>query len=98
MAEQKAGRNRWTSAAYSAVRATMRSFGRVAHQLWLEVTGLIFLMMALSFTAGAVREYGKYHAGQIGPGRLAIAACCAATFGWFGLSSFWRARRKPQRP
>jgi len=98
VAGQQAGRSRTLNAVMSGVRTTLRSFGRAAHQLWLEVTGVIFLIMALSFAAATVKEYGKYHAGGAGPGRLVTAICCALTFGWFGLSSFWRARKKIHRP
>jgi hypothetical protein len=98
VARQQAARNRTLGAVTGAVRATARSFGRAAHQLWLEVMGLLFLIMALSFAAATVKEYGKFHAGGAGPGRLAIAVCFTLTFAWFGLSSFWRARRKSQRP
>jgi len=86
------------SAMMSAVRTTTRSFARAMHQLWLEVTGVVFLVMSLSFAAASVKEYGKYHAGQVGPGRVALAVCFTVTFAWFGLSSFWRVRRKSQRP
>ena len=82
----------------SGVRTAGRAFGRAAHQLWLEVTGVIFLIMALSFAGATVKEYEKYHAGGGGSGRLAIAVCFTLTFSWFGLSSFWKARRKSQRP
>ncbi|MFI5105696.1 MAG: hypothetical protein ACHP79_12300 [Terriglobales bacterium] len=98
VAGQQAGRNRTLTAVMGAVRTTARSFGRAAHQLWLEVMGLFFLIMALGFATGTVKEYGKYHAGSAGFSRLAIALCCTLTFAWFGLSSFWRARRKSQRP
>jgi len=98
VAGRQAGRNRTLSAVMSGVRTAGRSFGRAAHQLWLEVTGFVFLIMALVCATAAVKEYGKYHAGGAGGGRLAIAICVALTFGWFGLSSFWRARRRGQRP
>jgi len=98
VAGEQAGRNRMISAAMSAVSTTARSFGRALHQLWLEVTGVVFLVMALSFAAASVKEYGKYHAGQTGLGRVAVAVCFTLTFAWFGLSSFWRVRRKSQRP
>jgi hypothetical protein len=97
VAGQQAGRNRTVNAVMGAVRATARSFGRVMHQLWLEVTGVIFLIMALSFGGAAVKEYGKYHAGQTGPGRAGVAMLFTLAFAWFGLSSFWRVRRKSQR-
>ncbi len=80
-----------------ALRATTRSFANVAHQLWLEVMGVFFFIMAMTFAGGAVHEYGKYHAGQAGPGRVGVAVLVAATFAWFCVSSFWRVRRKSQR-
>ena len=98
VAGQQAGRNRTFSAVMGAVRTTARSFGRALHQLWLEVTGLFFLIMALSFAGATVKEYGKYHAAGTGLGRLAIAISFTLAFAWFGLSSFWKARRKSQRP
>ncbi len=98
VAGQQAGRSRTLSAVMGGVRTTARSFGRAAHTLWLEVTGLFFLIMALSFAGATVKEYGKYHTAGAGFGRLAIAICFTLAFAWFGLSSFWRARRKNQRP
>ena len=94
VAGKQAGRNRTLRALMGAVRTTARSFASAAHQLWLEVMGLFFLIMALSFAGATVKEYGKYHAGQTGSGRLTIAICVTLTFAWFGLSSFWKARRR----
>jgi hypothetical protein len=98
VAGQQAGRSRTFAAVMSGVRTTGRSFGRAVHQLWLEVTGVVFLILALSFAGATVKEYEKYHAGGAGGGRLVIAICFTVTFAWFGLSSFWRARRRNQRP
>lgn len=97
VAGQQAGRSRTFTAVMSGVRTTGRSVGRAAHQLWLEVTGLIFLILALGFANATYKEYEKYHAGGAGSGRLTIAICCTVTFAWFGMSSFWKARRKGQR-
>ena len=94
VAAQQAKRSRTMRAATQAAAATGRAFGRVLHQLWLEVTGVVFFVMALSLGAGSVREYGKYHAGQAGPGRMALAICCAVVFTGFGVSSFWRVKNK----
>ena len=90
---QQAGRSRTIAAVLHAGRTTARSFGRVLHQLWLEVTGFVFLAMAAIGGTAMSREYAKYHAGKTGPGRLAIAVCFCLTFGYFGLSSFWRVRK-----
>jgi type VI protein secretion system component VasK len=86
------------NAAWSAVRTTARSFAHVLHLLWLEVTGVIFLIMALSFGGATMKEYGKFHAGHAGPGRMEAALLFTILFAWFGLTSFWRVRRKSQRP
>ncbi len=94
VATQQAKRSRTLRAASRALATTGRAFGRVLHQLWLEVTGVVFLIMALSLGAGSVREYGKYHAGQAGPGRMALAVCCTVIFAWFGVSSFWKVKKK----
>jgi hypothetical protein len=89
------GRSRTGRALLNAIRATSRSFGQVLHQLWLEVTGFIFLAMAGIGAMAGMREYGRYQAGHAaGPGRLVLAICFTASFTWFGLSSFWRVRRR----
>ncbi len=49
VAGQQAKRSRTVAGRDAArVATTARAFGRVLHQLWLEVTGLIFLVMAAS--------------------------------------------------
>ena len=98
VARNQAGRNRTVNAFTGAARTTARSVGRVLHQLWLEVMGFIFLVMALLFGSASVREYGKYHAGQPVGARLALGIIVTVTFGWFALSSFLKASRKSHRP
>jgi hypothetical protein len=88
-------RSRRGRAALSGIRATAGVFGRILHQLWLEVTGFTFLALAAVGAMAGMREYGKYQAGHSsGPGRLMLAICFTASFTWFGLSSFWRVNRK----
>jgi hypothetical protein len=62
--------------------------------LWLEVTGLVFLLMAASGGAAVAHEYAKYQTGKAGLGRVAVAICFTVTFAWFGVTSFWKVRRK----
>ena len=94
MLSRQAGRSRTVNSIMTAVRATARSFGRVLHQLWLEVTGAVFLAMAAMGGIAGVREYVKYEAGRATAGRVAVAVCFTLTFAWFGVSSFWRVRKK----
>jgi len=97
VARDQAGRSRTLSAILAGVRTTARSFGHALHQLWLEVIGTLFLTMAAFGGVGLVREYMKYQAGRTTAGRVAIVICFTLAFAWFGLSSFWRVRRKGQR-
>jgi hypothetical protein len=98
IAQQQAGRNRTLSAVMAGARTTLRSFGCALHQLWLEVTGVVFLLMAVFGAADLAREYMKYHAGNAPASRVVVAISFTLAFAWFGLSSFWRVRRKSQRP
>ena len=93
-----AGRSRRVNAAISAIRATSRTFAHILHLLWLEVTGTVFLGMAFIGGVALAREYTKYTTGHATVGRVAMAVAFTVTFAWFGLSSFWRVRRKSQRP
>jgi len=97
VARQQAGHNRTLNAFTGAVRTTARSFARTIHQLWLEVTGSIFLFMALFGAVATGREYLKFTAGRTPASHVAIAICFTLVFAWFGLSSFRRVKRKSQR-
>src|SRR2546425_8042857 len=72
IAAQHASRSRTFSAVMRAGRATGGVFGRILHQLWLEVTGFVFLVLASIGGLALVREYQKYEAGKTGLGRGAI--------------------------
>ena len=88
-------RSRTGRAVLAGIRATARPFGRVLHQLWLEVTGFTFLAIAGIGALAGMREYGKYQSGHAaGPARLVLAICFTVSFTWFGLSSFWRVKKK----
>jgi len=63
-AAKHAGRTRTGNAFLSGMRATAGHLGRVLHQLWLEVTGFVFLILAIFGASAIYREYVKYRAGQ----------------------------------
>jgi hypothetical protein len=79
---------------YRAGTVTTRNVSRVLHILWLEVTGLFFLALALIGAAAAIREYHRHLAGNGSTGKVALAASFALLFGYFGISSFWRSRKR----
>lgn len=94
---RKAGENRWARAFYSAGRATAGSVGHVAHSLWLEVTGFLFVVLALIGGGATVREYQYYAAGKASSGKLVVAAVFTVLFLYFGIESFMRARRTSKK-
>ncbi len=97
VAMQQIARSRRGGALLTGLRATARSFGRVLHQLWLEVTGFTFLALAAFGAMAGFREYAKYQSGHAGLGRLILAVCFVISFTWFGLSSFMRVRKREER-
>lgn len=72
----------------------MQSFSRVLHVLWLEVTGLFFLVLAFVGAAAATREYHRHTGGNGSVGKMLLAAMFALLFGYFGVNSFWRSRKR----
>jgi len=94
IAGQQAGRRRTWQAAQAAWSGVAGRLTRILHQLFLEVTGFVFLVLASIGGFALQREYAKYRAGTVGGGKLLLATGFLLLFAWFGLSSFWRARRR----
>jgi hypothetical protein len=94
VAAQHAGRSRTIGAVVRAGRAVAGHWTGVLHQLWLEVTGFVFLFIAAIGAGAFFREYTRYQTGQTNLGRVLLAIVFTLTFAWFGVSSFWRVRRK----
>jgi len=94
VAGQQMRRTRTFGAVVKAARTTASHLGRALGQLWLEVTGFVFLALAIIGFLAFLREYNKYHAGRTSSGRVLLAVCFTLLFGWFGISSFWRVRRR----
>lgn len=74
--------------------AFVRAASKVLHLLFLEVTGFVFLCFAVIGGFALMREYPKMVAGQVSQGRFGITLTFTLMFAWFGVTSFWRARRK----
>ena len=90
IATQQVRRTRTFGAVMRAGRVAVARWGRVLGQLWLEVTGFVFLALAAIGGLAFWREWTKHR----GPGRVLLAAAFTLLFGWFGVSSFWRAGKK----
>lgn len=74
--------------------AFFASLMRVLHLLFLEVTGFVFLCFATIGGFALVREYPGLVSGRVSQGRFGVTLLFTLMFAWFGLTSFWRARRK----
>ena len=81
-------------AGWSAIRVTAGHVSGILRLLFLQVAGVFFLAFAAGGGIAAWREYHKWQAGQIGPGKMYLALAFAALFTWFAVSSFWRAGKK----
>lgn len=62
---------------------------RPLHILWNQVIGFVFLVLALIPVPSVIRNWGKDGA----QGHLALSLCFVLLMGYFGVSSFWRARK-----
>ena len=94
MVTQQAGRTRLGAALWSGARAASSSFARVFHVLWLEVTGFVFFVLALLGGTAAVREYHKVGGGPVNMSKVWAGGALALLFVYFGITSFWRARKR----
>ncbi|MCU1285799.1 MAG: hypothetical protein JWO13_2149 [Acidobacteriales bacterium] len=86
-----AGSNKFVRAGWGAAEATLRSFARVGHVLWLEITGFFFLIFALIGGAALVREC---RAASVDQKKIVAAAVFTVMFAYFGVTSFVRSRRR----
>jgi hypothetical protein len=94
MAGRRGRESRWLIAFGRGMRVAAHACGRVIRVLWLEVTGFVFLCLAGIGGVAFARELAKFEAGETTAGRLVLAICFTLTFAWFGVTSFWRARRR----
>jgi hypothetical protein len=78
------------------IGAFLYPFRRVGGILWLEVTGVLFLLPALLFAPALWRAAIAYpHTAD--HKTLWVTAGVVAVFLYLGVSSFWRAHRRSQR-
>jgi len=94
VAGRKTGESRWVRAICKGASVTLRSTTRLLHILWLEVTGLFFFALAFVGAAAAVREHHRHMAGSGSVAKMLLASGFAVMFTYFGLSSFWRSKKR----
>ena len=91
----KPGRNqRMFRGGRSGVTGFLKPVLGTLRVLFLEVSGFIFLCFSVIIVSAFIREYREYSMHQIGLERVVLAGAVGTMFLYFGVSSFWRARRK----
>jgi len=71
----------------------LRPFGRMGGILWLEVTGVFFLLPVVIFAPTVWRTRASFAQGPDHRTFL-VSAAFTVVFLYLGVSSFWRARKK----
>ena len=71
----------------------LRPFGRVGGIVWLEVTGVFFLLLVVVF-ARALWIYRASYAQGPDHQKFLVSAPLVLVFLYLSVSSFWRARRR----
>jgi len=77
-----------------------KKLGHVLHLLFLEMTGFLFICVSLGLAGAARKEWVLYAAGDHAPDRvfkLGVAVLFTVMFFYFGVSSFFRAKRKAKK-
>lgn len=87
-------RNKVLRAAGAGLGATSKAVRRATYNLWLEVTGFFFIVFAVVVGGAGYRQYQKHLAGKADMTQVYLAGALALIFVWFGVTSFWKARRR----
>ena len=77
-----------------------KKLGHVLHLLFLEMTGFMFLCLSLGLGGATHKEWVKYATGDHSVDRIfkiGVAGGLALMFFYFGVTSFFRAKRKAKR-
>ncbi len=82
-----------SQAATRGIVGFLRPFRRVGGILWLEVTGVFFLLPVVVFAPALWREVAAYHHTSDHK-TLWLTAGIVAVFLYLGITSFWRAHKR----
>ncbi len=81
---------------FKGVGGFLRPFGRVGRIVWLEVTGVFFLLPVVAFSPNLWRMRASWAHGP-DHNMFLITAGVVLLFLYLGITSFWRARRKERQ-
>jgi len=84
-------KDRLLNAIFAGGKTILVSFARTLYALWLQVTGLMFVMFTVMAASALVAQYHKDHFAD--RKRLWVTAASLIVFLWFTLVSFRRANK-----
>jgi hypothetical protein len=93
IAGRGASKSRIFRGIYSGVSTAWRSISRVLHLLFLQIVGLVFCLFGVAMAVRIPRAYRERLTGN-GAQEYYLLCFLSVLFMWFGLTSFWRARRR----
>jgi hypothetical protein len=85
-------KDRLLGAIFAGGKTMLVSFARTFYVLWLQVTGLIFVLFAVTGSSALIRQYRADHFAD--RHRFWLTVAFTVVCAWFGLVSFFRAKRK----
>ena len=94
VAEYVAGSRRVARGAGRFGASIWRPFAHASGVLWLQITGVFFALFTLFFVVHASQVY---RAAGWNDRHGVVYILLAILFGWFAVSSFWRANRKQKK-
>jgi hypothetical protein len=84
-------RNRYIGAGIDAGRTTLKHTGKVAHSLWLQITGFVFCAFAVIGAFACRRELART-GDWTHDTRFLVTLGFTLMFAYFGISAFARSR------
>jgi hypothetical protein len=88
-------KDRLLNAVFAGGKSFVVSISRTFYALWLQTTGLMFLVFTAGGGSSLFFEYHKHHLAD--PKRLMIVSAFTLICGYFTLLSFLKARRNLKR-
>lgn len=81
------------SQAKSFVRHVVPAVIKPIRVLWNEMIGFVFLVLGVVPIPSAYKAYRDFEGGKEGVFRVVLTACFCAVMLYFGVTSFFRARK-----
>ncbi|MBV9670556.1 MAG: hypothetical protein JOZ43_06340 [Acidobacteriales bacterium] len=90
---RRSARNRYVRGGVAAAGTTLRASARTGRILWLQLIGALCFVFTISIAAKIVELFRNRATVEHAGAEMGFAGSLVALFGWFALSSFWKAHK-----